>query len=231
MSYYQQTNNTSISSIIQVSFLNVTYINIVEDSNIHKLISRLVVAQKEFQKCIKWGVPVSETKSKALELSSILEALMDISIEVAYEKRKELSEKIIKSSCAVIKQYNEALSIDGFEENIVKELKDYTQNFFEQNFGKVLDSDFWFKLKCYEWLLKEGFITEHQNFYPNSEYSFIFDKEDLEDFFVKNRNAIIKLMLANKKDYDGLIFNSPLSNTETHQSYSLLCEITESTQA
>lgn len=232
MNHYQQTNRVSILSNIQVNFLNITYINIIEDSNVHKLISRLVVAQKEFQKCIDWDVSVSEIKSKALELSSILEALMDTSTEVvAYEKRNELSEKIIKSSCVVIKQYNKALAIDGFSENIVRELKEYTQKFFEQNFGKSLDSNFWFNLKCYEWLLKEGFITRPQMYYSNPEYSFIFDEETLEDFFLSNRSAVIKLMLDNKSDHDGLTFNSPLSNTETNQSYSLLCEITESTQA
>jgi len=231
MTYSQQNNSVSVSNVIRVNFLNVTYVNIIEDSNIHKLISRLVVAQKEFQKSVDWKLPVSEIKSKALESSSILEALMDSTSEVAYDKRKALSEKIINSCCVVLKQYQDALDTDGFEENILNELRVYTQNFFEDNFGRKLDSEFWFNLKCYEWLLKEEFIKKPYSSYINSDYSFIFDEKILEEFFISNRNEVIKLILKHKTDNDCLTFSSPLDNTETNQSYSLFCQISEFTQA
>lgn len=127
--------------------------------------------------------------------------------------------------------YNKALSIDGFEEKFVKELKDYTQKFFDNFLGNILESNFWFKLKCYEWLLKEGFISDLQSNYPNNKYSFIFDNETLEDFFVKNRSSVINLMLDNKNDYYRLTFSSPLSNTDASQAYRLFCEINASMQS
>lgn len=222
MNYYQQ-NNVSVASSIQVNFLSVTYVNIIEDSNVHKLISRLKVAQKEFQKCIDWKQPSHEVKSKALELSSILEALMDSSRELPHEKRKEFCEKVVESACVVIEQYKSALSIEGFSEAIVNELLKYTQEFYNQYFGLSINDNFWFRLKCYEWLLKEGWVSRPNLYYRgrDSEYKYVFSEEQLEDFFANNRKQIIKIMLDNNDEYNGLTFDSPLVDEETNQSFGL----------
>uniref|UniRef100_UPI0005F15FC2 hypothetical protein n=1 Tax=Vibrio vulnificus TaxID=672 RepID=UPI0005F15FC2 len=222
MNYYQQ-NNVSISSSIQVNFLSVTYVNIIEDSNIHKLISRLKVAQKEFQKCIEWKQPGHEVKSKAIELSSVLEAIMDSSRELPYEKRKEFCGTVVESACVVIEQYKEALTIEGFSEAIVDELFDYTQKFHEQHFGSSITDKFWFNLKCYEWFLKEGWVSRpHRGFINRgSEYNYVFSEEQLEQFFTDNRKAIIKVMLENNDEYHGFTFNSPLVDEDTNQSFLL----------
>lgn len=228
MNYYQQ-NNVSVSSSIQVSFLSVIYVNIVEDSNVHKLISRLTVAQKEFRKCIDWKQPCHEVKSKALELSSILEAIMDSSKELPYEKRKEFCEKVVESACVVIEQYKDALSIEGFSEAIVDELFDYTQKFYEQNFGLSINDDFWFRLQCYEWCLKEGFVNRPNNNYSNQglEYKYTFSEEQLEKFFSDNRKQLIKIMLENNDAYHRVTLNSPLVNEDTNQSFGLYNRISK----
>lgn len=232
MNHFPQNNSLSAAVIIQVNFLNITYTNIATDSNIHKSISRLVVAQKEFQKCIDWKMSGAETKTKAIELSSILEALMDFINEVPYENKFQFSENIIKSSCAVIKQYKKALSIEGFSEDIIEELTNYTEKFYQNNFGKKINPDFWFKLKCYEWLLKEGLIEQRSTYHHNnSKYSYIFNEEVLEDFFSSNRKEVIKLILENANEYRKVTYTSPLDEKDTHQSYSLYEQISSLVKA
>ncbi|EIW7860212.1 hypothetical protein MH171_000105 [Vibrio parahaemolyticus] len=228
MNNYQQ-NNVSISSSIQVNFLSVTYVNIIEDSNIHKLISRLKVAQKEFQKCIEWQQPGHEVKSKALELSSILEAIMDSSRELPYEKRKDFCGTVVESACVVIEQYKDALSIEGFSEAIVDELFDYTQKFHEQHFGSSITDRFWFNLKCYEWFLKEGWVSRPNRGFRSrgSEYNYVFSEEQLEQFFADNRKEIIKIMLENNDEYHGFTFSSPLVDEDINQSFCLYNRILE----
>jgi len=224
MNHYQQ-NNVSVTSSIQVNFLSVTYINIVQDSNVHKLISRLQVAQKEFQKCISWEESGTQVKSKALELSSILEALMDASSVLPYESRREFCEKVVESACVVIEQYKGALSIEGFSEAIVNELFDYTQNFFEKHFGSSINDRFWFSLKCYEWFKKEGLISNRSYrayMGRSAEYEYVFTEEQLERFFTENRKAILQIMLENDNNgYNHLIIDSPLENEDTNQSFRL----------
>lgn len=231
MNHYQQNNSLSVSTVIQVNFLNITYVNIINDSNIHKLISRLIVAQKEFQKCIDYKMSGSDTKSKAIELSSVLESLMDSIGEISYEKRLLFAQKIIESSCVVIAQYKEALVIEGFSENIVEDLESYTEKFYQTNFGKKVDACFWFKLKCYEWFLKEGFIERRSTYYSNtSEYSYIFNEETLEEFFCSNRKEVLNFMLKNTNEYQQVTFSSPLDEVETQQSYNLYMQISSLTK-
>lgn len=216
---YQQ-NNVSVSKSINVTFLSVTYINIIKDSNIHKLISRLIVAQKEFSKCISWKLTGQETKSKAVELSSTLEALMDSGKDVSYDQRNSFYAKIIDSACVVLEQYQEALSIEGFSENIIEELHSYVQAFYGERFNHINDN-FWFKLKCYEWLLKEKWVEQSYN-YHRENYNFVFSPEELEEFFSKNRNSIIEIMLEQDRTYKSkLEYKSPLDDSETNDSYCL----------
>lgn len=224
MNNFQQ-NNLSISKTIQVNFLSVTYINITEDSNIHTLISRLVVAQKEFKKCIDWELPGNEARSKAIELSSILEALIDADSEVPLDRRQEFCEKVIESSCIVINMYKKALSIEGFSEHIVQELQGYTQRFYDRHFGLHINDSFWFELKCFEWLLKEKFISQSSSCYGlelhREKYNYVFNEEQLEEFFSLNRNVILKSMMNNYDEYSGLRCTSPLSNSSINQAYKL----------
>ncbi|EOB6244205.1 TPA: hypothetical protein I7116_21905 [Vibrio vulnificus] len=231
MNHFQQ-NNVSVSSSIQVNFLSVTYVNIIEDSNVHKLISRLIVAQKEFQKCIEWKQPSHEVKSKAVELSSILEAIMDLARDIPDEKRKEFCKNVVESACVVIEQYKDALSIEGFSKAIVDELFDYTQKFYDLYFGSSINDQFWFRLQCYEWLLKEGFVSYSSNsfvwgFSDESKYDYVFSEEQLEQFFGENRKKIIEIILENHDERNGLIFKSPLMEVDTKQSFGLYNRILE----
>ncbi|ENR2169904.1 hypothetical protein ACEUYU_004340 [Vibrio vulnificus] len=231
MNHFQQ-NNVSVSSSIQVNFLSVTYVNIIEDSNVHKLISRLIVAQKEFQKCIEWKQPSHEVKSKAVELSSILEAIMDLARDISYEKRKEFCKNVVESACVVIEQYKDALSIEGFTKAIVDELLDYTQKFYDQYFGSSINDQFWFRLQCYEWLLKEGFVSYSSNSFvwessDESKYDYVFSEDQLEQFFGENRKKIIEIILKNHDERNGLIFKSPLMEEDAKQSFGLYNRILE----
>ncbi|MGY5618754.1 hypothetical protein ACXHQ9_16925 [Vibrio cincinnatiensis] len=231
MSQYQQ-NNVSISSSIQVNFLSVTYVNIIADSNVHKLISRLIVAQKEFQKCIELKEPSHKLKSKAIELSSILEAIMDSSREMLYEEeRKEFCKKVVESACVVIEQYKDALSIEGFPKVIVDKLYDYTRKFYEQYFGSSINDQFWFHLRCYEWFLKEGLVSYSSDSllrtWDEPKYDYVFSEEQLEQFFGENRKEIIEIMLEHHNEHNGLIFKSPLMKEDTKQSFGLYKRISE----
>lgn len=230
MNFYQQNNNLSVLAQIQIDFLNITFVNIVNDSNLHNLISRLVVAQKEFQKCFDYKVSGAELKSKAIEMSSILESLMDSIKEVPYEKQFQFADKVIKSSAAIINQYKEALSIEGFNEGIIEDLKKYTQKFYQDNFGKDLDSFFWFRIKCYEWFLKERFV-ERKSFpvIGPYEHSFIFDEDTLEEFFSSNRKEVLNYMLNCVNDNRKLSIPNPLNESRIHNSYSLYVQISSLT--
>ncbi|MDG2632679.1 hypothetical protein P7M35_22835 [Vibrio parahaemolyticus] len=171
-------------------------------------------------------------KSKAVELSSILEAIMDLARDIPYEKRKEFCKNVVESACVVIEQYKDALSIEGFSKAIVDELFDYTQKFYDLYFGSSINDQFWFRLQCYEWLLKEGFVSYSSNsfvwgFSDESKYDYVFSEEQLEQFFGENRKKIIEIILENHDERNGLIFKSPLMEVDTKQSFGLYNRILE----
>lgn len=214
MNIYQQ-NNTSVR-FTSVQIVNVTFNQIIIDSNINNLLSRLKVSFSELERLVKLKMQSSDVKRKAIEVNSIFEVLMNSTSEVDFNSRDEFSKKIIESCVCVIKKYREAEENEEFGVELRQELTSDCNGFFNRELGNQLNSSFWYELQYYEWLQKEGFIYNDRSIY-SQESDRYFTDEQLEIFFSDNRGDIIKEMLNEQRGYNGsLDVSSPLSDNRKY---------------
>lgn len=205
-----QQNNVSVR-FTSIQIVNVVFNQIVIDSNINNLLSRLKVSFSELERLVKLNMPSSDVKRKAIEVNSTLEVLMNSINEVDFNSRDEFSSKIIESCVSVIKKYEEAESDEEFGDELREELVSDCNSFFDRELGNQLNQTFWYDLQYYEWLQKEEFINSHHSRY-SQKCDRYFSDEQLEKFFSDNRRGIIKRMLSEQREYNGdLQVSSPLS--------------------
>lgn len=210
MDFYQQ-NNTSVR-FTSIQIVNVTFNQIVIDSNINSLLSKLKVSFSELERLMKLKMPSNDVKRKAIEVSSTFEVLMKSTKELDFNSRDEFSKKIIESCVAVIEKYKEAESDEEFGAELRQELISGCIDFFEQELGSQLNDNFWFELQYYEWLEKEGFIKQHYYRFNQKSNRYHSD-ENLEKFFSDNRGSIIRRMLGEQREHgNSLAISSPLSD-------------------
>lgn len=210
MNIYQQNNTFARHTSIQI--VNVIFNQIIIDSNINNLLTNLKVSFSEFERLVRMNMPAVDIRRKAIEINSTFEVLMGSTNEVKYDHKYEFSKKIIESCVAVIEKYKQAEEDVNFGFEFKDELKSSCINFFKIELGNYLDEYFWFELKYYEWLDKEGFLYEnHSRFVERSNR---YHSDDcLEDFFKENRGVIIRKMLNESRDYNNrLTVRSPLSD-------------------
>lgn len=223
MNFYQQ--NNTLNKFISIQIVNVYFDRIVIDSNINSLLTKLKLSFAEFDKLVKLKMPSVDIKRKAIEINSTFDVLMSSTNEVDFGYKDEFSTKIIESCVAVIEKYKNAEEGGEFGFELKKELQSSCINFFNREFGRYLDDYFWFELKYYEWLDKEGFLNETHSRYAER-YNRYHSDEYLEDFFKENRGQIIRKMLNEEIAYDAkLNVRSPLSynnNNTVFKAYKML---------
>ncbi|HHF2973661.1 TPA: hypothetical protein ACPJ12_004659 [Vibrio diabolicus] len=213
MNIYQQ-NNTSVR-FTSVQIVNVTFYQIVIDSNVNNLLSRLKVSFSELENLVKLKMSSSDVKRKAIEINSTLEVLMNSTNEVDFNSRYEFSKKLIESCVCVINKYQETERDEQFGVELRQKLTSDCNSFFEREFGNQLNSNFWYELKYFEWLQKEGFIENHLTFH-NPSHDRYFTDDYLEKFFSDNRGDIIRKMLNEQRSDGYLRVSSPLADNRTN---------------
>ncbi len=210
MNNYQQ--NYTYNRFTSIQVVNVSFTQIVIDSNINNILTKLKVSFSEFDGLVKMKMPSVDIKRKAIEINSTFEVLMSSTNEVNYDYKIEFSKKIIESCVAVIEKYKKAEEDEEFGFDLKNDLESKCINFFDRELGNYLDYYFWFQLRYYEWLDKEGFLYENNSRYAEKNNRYHSD-DYLEDFFKDNRGEIIRKMLGESRGYNNsLNVRSPLSD-------------------
>ena len=212
--FYQQ-NNTAINTT-SVTIAQITFNYIKVDSDISYLLNRLRLSFNEFDGLAKHRMPADKIKEKAIEINSIIYTTMDATNDIYDNERVSFATKLIESIAAVCEKYKEVENGSGLNE-LRNELVNHCREFFSSNIERYINAqDFWWQLRLYEWLKKEGFVSARDrssNFTSDS----IFTNEELETFFHNNRKEIIKSIITQSQN-SNLNIENPL-NHDKHRIY------------
>ncbi|OBU37402.1 hypothetical protein [Photobacterium phosphoreum] len=207
---YNQYNQSSVTQSITVTVVNVNYINIVQNSDIHRYLVELRKSQIEFEMYLKTNISKEQLLIKAIEISTKLQSLMEQSDNFHRQEKRNFSLNVLESTIYALELFKKSDIQDEVRCDLCNKFKD----FYRYQFNSV-DKHLLFNLQCYEFCLKEKLIQYDKYTFDSYEdldtYSYIYDDASLEEFFTRNRKEVLEFIINNSGRNGYVNYDSPIS--------------------
>ncbi|MFD1439763.1 hypothetical protein HLH14_12750 [Acinetobacter sp. ANC 4282] len=118
-------------------------------------------------------------------------------------QRNELSNtdkaiiQITMAGTVVLESFIKSSKLFDPDMKICAELHKTIYNFYKSEISNKLDSEFWYELKVYEFLI-------HTNVTQNRYHSPFFSSEEIEAFFIENRTSVLSNLVKCSQIYNPL---------------------------
>lgn len=217
---------------MQISILNqkvdhnfvIQNFNLQSYPTIHTLIHEFDNAAMDFQTACKCTNDTTVIIDKAITAVSRYKSILlrkneffrTVNTNIYNNQRNELSNidkaiiQIAMVGTVVLESFIKSSKLFDPDMKICAELHETIYNFYNSEIVNQLDSQFWYELKVYEFLIHTQVIQKGPYYLP------FFSSEELEDFFVQNR----KLVLSDLLKYDR-VYN-PLDNHRQKHFFEIL---------
>lgn len=209
-------NNYTIQQTeITVNILSIQFV-VNEESAQAKLLHELEMQYRKVEDSMKYSQPIQDVTSKVVDLFSIYKSLINAHL---LGNQDDFNLKTVHTGLNIVKTLeDELLNEQGFNIQILSDLKQVVFDKFHDSFTnfnfKVKENE----LKRYEFLkaqnliYSDSFRVTNWGFDTNTSDCGYFQREELDAFFMDNRDEMLNFIVNHTRD-GGVHIQYPLINS------------------
>jgi hypothetical protein len=196
--------------------VTVVFNSIESGSELDKLIRQLKIEVEAFDGFVEERLPADRLKERAQIVNATFQAILDW-IATRSSSHSLLHSRWVRQSIetavAILKRYDDAV-LEGLGSIARDRLAEMTKKFYDSTAGRHIDNRFLWDLQFYEWLRKRRLLADSRWSSSTAEDFRSFADGELEEFYSKNEDAVLRRMLTCHIEGGRIYLDSPLDQVK-----------------